>query len=113
MKIDFDMVGEKRVPEFKGGTGTAHLRIYEDGTIKVIRGWLEPGSSIGMHTHEGTSETVYILGGTGKMICDGAEEPLSAGSCSYCPEGHTHSLVNTGSAPLEFLGVIPNLAAGA
>ena len=37
------------------------------------------------------------------------EEELKAGSCSYCPEGHTHSLVNTGEAPLQFLGVIPKL----
>lgn len=109
MKIDFEQIEEKRVPEFKGGTGAALLRTYEDDTIKVIRGRLEPGSSIGMHTHEGTSETVYILGGTGTMICDGTEEPLSEGSCSYCPEGHTHSLVNTGSGYLSFLGVIPRL----
>lgn len=109
MKIDFEMIEEKRVPEFKGGTGAARLRIYEDETVKVIRGCLEKDSSIGMHTHEGDSETVYILEGTGKMICDGAEEPLSAGSCSYCAEGHTHSLVNTGEAPLHFLGVLPKL----
>lgn len=109
MKIDFDRIEEKRVPEFKGGTGAALMRTYEDETIKVIKGFLEAGSSIGMHTHEGNSETVYILGGTGKMICDGTEEPLQAGSCSYCPEGHTHSLVNTGDEPLYFLGVIPRL----
>ena len=109
MKIDFAEIEEKRVPAFKGGTGAAVLRIREDETIRVIRGYLEKDSSIGMHTHEGTSETVYILEGTGKMICDGTEEELNAGSCSYCPEGHTHSLINTGEGPLHFLGVIPNL----
>ena len=109
MKIDFDAIEEKRVPGFKGGTGTAVLRVYDDDTIKLIRGYLEKDSSIGMHTHEGTSETVYILEGTGKMIYDGTEEELKAGSSSYCPEGHTHSLVNTGETPLQFLGVIPKL----
>ena len=109
MKIDFDSIEEKRIPEFKGGTGAARLRIYEDETIKVINGFLEKDSSIGMHTHEGDSETVYILAGSGKMIYDGSEEPLGPGSCSYCPEGHTHSLVNTGSLPLHFLGVLPKL----
>ena len=109
MKIDFSKIEEKRVPEFKGGTGAALLRTYEDETIKVINGFLEKDSSIGMHTHEGTSETVYILEGNGKMICDGAEELLQAGSCSYCPEGHTHSLINTGEAPLHFLGVVPKI----
>ena len=109
MNIDFAAIEEKHVPEFKGGTGAAVLRSYEDDTIKLIRGYLEKDSSIGMHTHEGNSETVYILEGSGKMIYDGTEEVLKAGSCSYCPEGHTHSLVNTGEAPLHFLGVIPKL----
>ena len=109
MNIDFAAIEEKRVPEFKGGTGAAVLRSYEDDTIKLILGYLEKDSSIGMHTHEGNSETVYILEGSGKMIYDGTEEVLKAGSCSYCPEGHTHSLVNTGEAPLHFLGVIPKL----
>lgn len=107
MKIDFSAIEEKRVPEFKGGTGAARLRIYEDETIKVINGFLEKDSSIGMHTHQGDSETVYILEGTAKMLYDGTEEELSAGSCSYCPEGHTHSLVNIGEEMLHFLGVIP------
>lgn len=110
MYIDFENTEAKRVPEFKRGTGAAVLRTYEDETIKVIRGYLEKDSSIGMHTHEGNSETVYILEGSGKMIYDGTEEILKAGSCSYCPEGHTHSLVNTGETPLQFLGVIPKLS---
>ncbi len=109
MKINFDEIEEKRIPGFKGGTGTAVLRTYEDESVKLIKGRLEKNSSIGMHTHEGSSETVYIFSGTGKMIYDGTEEPLGPGSCSYCPEGHTHSLVNTGEEPLCFLGVIPAL----
>ena len=29
------------------------------------------------------------------MLCDGRYEELSAGSCTYCPEGHEHScLIN-------------------
>ena len=109
MKIDFETIAEQRLPEFKGGTGTTVARIYADDTIRILNGCLEKGSSIGIHTHEGTSETVYILSGVGKMICDGNEEPLKAGSCSYCPEGHRHSLVNIGEEPLYFLGIIPKL----
>lgn len=29
--------------------------------------------------------------------------------CHYCPEGHTHSIVNTGDTPLELLGVLPHV----
>lgn len=109
MKIDFNSIEEKRNPGFKGGEGTAVLKIYTDSTIKVIKGYLEKDSSIGMHTHDDSSETVYILSGSGKMIYDGEEEVLTAGDVSYCPKGHTHSLVNTGEEPLWFLGVVPTL----
>ena len=109
MKIDFDKIPEENISGFKGGTGSAVLRTYVDDSVKIIKGYLKKDSSIGLHTHEGTSETVYIFSGVGKMICDGMEETLTAGSCSYCPEGHTHSLVNTGDEPLCFLGIVPKL----
>ena len=72
-----------------------------------MRGKLEPGSSIGLHTHEGSSETIYILSGTGKVLYDGEYEPLSAGSCHYCPQGHAHSLMNDSDGDLIFLAVVP------
>ena len=109
MNINFETIEEQRIPGFKGGEGVAVVKMYVDDSIRIIKGYLEKGSSIGMHTHEGSSETVYILGGRGKMIYDDKEELLAEGCCSYCPEGHSHSLVNTGDRPLWFLGVVPNL----
>lgn len=109
MNVDFEKIEEKRFEHFKGGEGTMVARMYVDDSIRILKGYLEPGATIGMHAHEGSSETVYILGGTGKMLYDDTEEPLKAGSCSYCPEGHKHSLVNTGNEPLWFIGVVPNL----
>ena len=81
--------------------------MYTDGDNKIMRGKLEPGSSIGLHTHEGSSETIYILSGTGKVLYDGEYEPLSAGSCHYCPQGHAHSLMNDSEGDLIFLAVVP------
>lgn len=109
MNVDFNNIEEKRFPNFKGGEGTMVAKMYVDDSIRILRGYLEKNSTIGMHTHEKSSETVYILSGVGKMIYDDKEELLEAGSCSYCPEGHAHSLVNTGDEPLRFLGVVPNL----
>ena len=69
---------------------------------------LDPGSSIGYHTHGTSSEIIYILSGTGKVKYDGGEEPLEAGQCHYCPKGHSHSLINNSDGPLEFFAVVPN-----
>ena len=109
MNIDFSSIEEQNIPNFKGGEGSLKARMYVDDSVRIINGYLEPGSSIGMHKHEGSTETVYILEGQGRMIYDGEEEILSAGACSYCPEGHTHSLINDGKETLHFLGVVPNV----
>ena len=46
---------------------------------------------------------------TGKVLYDGEYEPLQAGSCHYCPKGHTHALINDGNEDLVFYAVLPTL----
>ena len=107
MKIEFAKMEEKLLPNFKGGEKNLGMRMFDDGACKIMRGRLEPGASIGLHTHEGNSEIVFILEGKGKMLCDGRYEELSAGSCTYCPEGHEHSLINDSKGDLIFYAVVP------
>ena len=63
----------------------------------------------GLHTHEGSCEMIFVLSGEGICLDDGEEYPFRPGMCHYCPEGHSHSVFNTGSEPLVLLGVVPNL----
>ena len=107
MKVEFRSHGGDRHPGFKGGEGVTHARMFADGRNRIMRGRLEPGCSIGLHTHEGSSEIVYVLSGTGKALYGGGEERLAPGDCHYCPEGHAHSLVNDGTQTLEFFTVVP------
>lgn len=107
MLIDFSAMEEQRILNFLGGEGTFRTRMRVDELGKIMHGTLEPGSSIGLHTHDASSEIIYILSGTGKVLYDGAYEPLSAGSCHYCPKGHSHSLINDSGALLEFFAVVP------
>ncbi len=109
MIIDFENIEEKDFPAFKGGEGVFTAKMWFDGETRIMRGYLHPGSSIGMHTHEGSSETVFVLQGKGKMIYDGTEELLGPGSVSFCPNGHTHSLVNVGEENLYFEAVVPTV----
>ena len=109
MRIDFSGLPEAVVPGFKGGQGQVHIRKFEDPAMGgIVRITLLPGSSIGLHTHGGNCEVVYVLSGSGKCMDDGAEYTLSPGSVTYCPEGRSHSIVNTGDAPLVLFGVLPN-----
>ena len=107
MLIDFNAMEETVTPHFQGGEGALRARMRVDELGKIMRGALEPGSTIGLHTHDASSEVIYILAGKGKVLYDGVYEPLSAGSCHYCPKGHSHSLINDSDALLEFFAVVP------
>ena len=107
MKIEFDKVETVVTQNFKGGEGEFRMRVIDDGRTKFLRGTLLPGSFLGLHTHETNSETILVLSGTGKVLCDGVYEPLKPGDVHYCPMGHAHSLINDGEENLEVLGIIP------
>ena len=108
MKLEFDAMEETAISRFRDGEKTTYARMLVDGHNRIMRGRLEPGASIGLHTHEDSSEIIYLLSGHGKVLCDGVYEDLAPGGCHYCPKGHTHSLINDGTEPLEFFAVVPN-----
>ena len=107
MRIDFDAMEETIIPHMRGGEKEVAARMYTDELGKIMLGRLIPGASIGMHTHETSSEIIYVLSGAGKVLYDDGTETVGAGSCHYCPKGHAHSLINDGTEPLEFFAVVP------
>ncbi|HIX77655.1 MAG TPA: cupin domain-containing protein [Candidatus Fusicatenibacter merdavium] len=67
---------------------------------------IHPGGFIGTHRHDTSDDINYILFGSGKAICDGTVELLTAGCCHICPKGSEHSIINTGSEDLCLLTVV-------
>lgn len=109
MKIELEKIAEQAHLKFKGGEGSTNLRMYQDDNVKIMRGRLEPGAFIGLHTHEADCEVVFIVEGEGRAVYDNMEEVLKAGDCHYCPKGHAHSLMNNSEKDLIFYAVVPNL----
>ena len=107
MLINFDTMETKVIPHMRDGEKEVSAQMYTDPLGKIMRGHLIPGASIGLHTHETSSETIYVLSGTGKVLYDGAYEPVAPGSCHYCPKGHEHSLINDSGEDLVFFAVVP------
>lgn len=107
MKIEFNKMDEKHVPEFRGGTGDTILKMYTDDMTKIMLGKLPAGASIGYHKHETNSEMIYILDGMAKCLYDDGEEQLTKGDAHFCPKGHSHSLINAGEEELVFFAVVP------
>ena len=107
MIIDFKTMPTTVLENFKGGEKYMEAKMYWDGTTRIIQARLVPGASIGLHTHEGSCEFIFITSGEGTLIEDGTPTPIHAGQCNYCPEGHSHSLINSGTEPLDFLAAVP------
>ena len=107
MVFDYTQAEWTANPGFKGGEGIFYNKMFTDGVNKMMHGKLVPGSSIGYHKHEGSCEMIFILEGEGNVLYDDGEEAVKAGMIHYCPEGHSHSLINSGSEDLIFAAVIP------
>ena len=106
MIINFNEIKDARRPGMNNGTGIMTAKMYADDEGKVIPCKIHVGSSIGMHKHETSDDINFVLSGTGKAICDGKEEPLSAGYCHICKKGSEHSIINTGDDNLILLTVV-------
>jgi mannose-6-phosphate isomerase-like protein (cupin superfamily) len=73
--------------------------------LSVHRGRIEPGGEIFPHTHDGQTETFYILAGEAICTMDDHREPVTAGSCCIAPSGVVHGLKNAGEVPVELLAL--------
>lgn len=105
--LDFQNMDDTVLEHFCGGDGALVAKMFVDERNKILKGTLAPGSSIGVHCHETSSEMVFVLSGEGTMLYDGGEETLTFGTCHYCEKGHSHSLRNNGDEDLVFYAVVP------
>lgn len=105
--LNFKDMPDTVLEHFKGGEGCTIAKMFVDDLNRIMVGKLQPGCSIGMHTHDTSSEIIYVLEGIGTTILDGVTETLLPGDCSYCKKGSTHTLINQGSEDLVFFAVVP------
>ena len=106
MKICFDEIPEVVNEHFKGGDGTACIRMLTDGVNRIMRVRLPQGSSIGLHTHTGDCEAYTVLSGRASLIYDGQQMELLPGQAHYCPEGHSHAVRNDFPEDLVLFAVV-------
>ncbi len=107
MILDFDKIEGKYVENMKGGEGGVTTRRYEDDEVVVLKNTMDPGASVGFHTHHGDYEVIYVLEGEGTVQEDDQMKPIKAGQVNYCAEGCSHSLINSSDKPLTIVAVLP------
>lgn len=74
-------------------------RLYARVTIPA-------GCSMGYHTHQGDSESYYILSGRGRYTGDGETREVGPGDSTFTPSGHSHGLENIGESDLVLMALI-------
>ena len=91
------------------GTVSAHklLDLFPGSAIKsvgLVR--LEPGASVGSHSHHGEEDFYYCLSGQGIVVDNGEEHPFTPGTLQITRDGETQAIRNTGETELVFLGAL-------
>ena len=94
-----DGEGIARLTYLLDAAGEKNARMFAEVTLK-------PGCSIGYHKHDSETEYYFILSGIGTVNDDGKETPIKQGDSIITGNGASHSIKNTGTAPLVFHAVI-------
>jgi quercetin dioxygenase-like cupin family protein len=61
-----------------------------------------PGQTVRpAHSHPNGEEVIYIVSGSGRVMIEGAVEPVRAGSAVLFPQGKIHMLQNSGQEEMK------------
>lgn len=112
MMTSHDGHAVEKVEQMAGGKG--HVLIERLLTEEQLNGkcglyakvTLEPGCTLGVHGHTGETETYYLLSGEGVYHDNDKSYPVKAGDVTFCEDGGTHGLDNTGDTDLTFMALI-------
>ena len=75
----------------------------DDFKTKTIT--VKPGKRLSYQRHEHRSEHWFVVRGTGTVVLDGADKPVTAGDAIDIPVGTAHRMCNTGDEDLVFVEV--------
>jgi len=105
------MAVENRIG-MRGGSGCVKLEHWfkpEAFGAKVrlcTRMTLEPGASIGQHTHEAEDEIYLVVSGSGRILENGEWVTIREGDAILTGKGGSHGVENNSAEPLVIAAVI-------
>lgn len=67
---------------------------------------INPGDSIGLHSHDNEEEIFYVISGKGEVNDDGVIDKLNPGDVLLTGDGAKHSVKNVGDEALEMIAII-------
>ena len=87
--------------------------VFTAGKSQLVLMSLLPGEEIGAEVHDG-DQVLYIVGGDGLVVIDGAKQGIEKGSIVFVPAGAHHNVINSGHERMKLFSVYapPQHAAG-
>jgi len=77
-----------------------------DGPFSLGIQVVAPHSFIRRHVHDRNREAIFVWGGRGKAVVDGAEHPMQPGTVIGLPAGVEHMFVNESEEELRLLWIL-------
>lgn len=106
MIINFNDISQVKVENMRNGEGYVLLNKFNDEQNSIVKITIPQNGSIGLHTHIGDQEIIYVISGKGFCLEDGIEYELETGKANYCAEGKNHSIRNPYKEELVLFAVI-------
>ena len=106
MIINFNDIFQVKVENMRNGDGYVLLNKFNDEQNSIVKITIPQNGSIGLHTHIGDQEIIYVISGKGFCLEDGIEYELETGKANYCAEGKNHSIRNPYKEELVLFAVI-------
>jgi mannose-6-phosphate isomerase-like protein (cupin superfamily) len=105
-----DMKTESR-EKMRGGEGSVEfvhfVNCENEKNIRMLAEiTLQPGCSVGNHSHDTETEYYIFLSGNGTVNDNGETKTVKAGDVMITGNGASHSVSNTGDVPLMFHAII-------
>ncbi len=67
---------------------------------------IEPGRTIGLHSHDTNAEVYYVLEGEIEVIQNGEPHTVKEGGVVFTADGQSHSVANKTDKPAKMLAII-------
>lgn len=103
MIIDFNKIEKEEKMNFRDGEGVTIFYPYRDETNKIFKIILNPGCSIGVHSHDFDQEIMFLLEGKLEVIDDNKTIIMNEHEINYCKKSHSHGIKNIGTKPATLI----------
>ena len=75
------------------------------GMLNFTRHVVQGRITTDYHDHKDKEQVYYFIKGSGKMLIDGQEYPVTAGDAVHLPPLTKHGVINDGENEIEYLNI--------